>query len=45
MTVFSPKGGVGKTVIATSLATQIARKAGRRVLWSTSTSSSATPRS
>jgi pilus assembly protein CpaE len=32
VTVFSPKGGVGKTVIATSLATQIARKAGRRVL-------------
>jgi pilus assembly protein CpaE len=32
LTVFSPKGGVGKTVLATSLATQIARKAGRRVL-------------
>ena len=32
LTVFSPKGGVGKTVLATSLATQIARRAGRRVL-------------
>ncbi len=32
LTVFSPKGGVGKTVLATSLATQIARKSGRRVL-------------
>ena len=32
ITVFSPKGGVGKTVLATSLATQIARRAGRRVL-------------
>jgi pilus assembly protein CpaE len=32
VTVFSPKGGVGKTVIATALATQIARKAARRVL-------------
>jgi pilus assembly protein CpaE len=32
VTVFSPKGGVGKTVIATALATQIARKASRRVL-------------
>jgi pilus assembly protein CpaE len=32
LTVFSPKGGVGKSVIATSLATQIARRGGRRVL-------------
>ncbi len=32
LTVFSPKGGVGKSVIATSLATQIARRCGRRVL-------------
>jgi pilus assembly protein CpaE len=32
VTVFSPKGGVGKSVLATGLATQIARKTGRRVL-------------
>jgi pilus assembly protein CpaE len=32
LTVFSPKGGVGKSIIATSLATSIARSTGRRVL-------------
>ena len=32
LTVFSPKGGVGKSVIATSMATSAARRGGRRVL-------------
>jgi pilus assembly protein CpaE len=32
LTVFSPKGGVGKTTIACGLATQIARGVGRRAL-------------
>jgi pilus assembly protein CpaE len=32
ITVFSPKGGTGKTVIATNLAASLARAAGRRTL-------------
>ena len=32
LTVFSPKGGVGKTTIAVGLATQVARVVGRRAL-------------
>lgn len=32
VTVFSPKGGTGKTVVATSLATMLAKKEGRRTL-------------
>jgi pilus assembly protein CpaE len=32
VTVFSPKGGVGKTVLACALAAQVARQEGRRVL-------------
>ena len=44
VTVFSPKGGSGKTVLATNLAVAAARSGARRCS-STSTSSSATPRS
>ncbi|HEY8030197.1 MAG TPA: AAA family ATPase [Gaiellaceae bacterium] len=32
VTVFSPKGGTGKTVVATSLAAMLAKKEGRRTL-------------
>ena len=32
ITVFSPKGGTGKTVISTNLATQLAKSEGRRTL-------------
>jgi pilus assembly protein CpaE len=32
MTVFSPKGGTGKTVVATSLAAMLAKKEGKRTL-------------
>jgi pilus assembly protein CpaE len=32
VTVFSPKGGTGKTVIATNLATAVAKQQGKRVL-------------
>ena len=45
VTVFSPKGGTGKTVIATNTAASVAKYEGRRRSCSTSTSSSATPRS
>ena len=43
VTVFAPKGGSGKTVVATNLAVATAR-AGVDTLWSTSTCSSATAR-
>jgi pilus assembly protein CpaE len=32
VTVFSPKGGTGKTVLATNLATQLAKNAGKKTL-------------
>ena len=44
ITVFSPKGGVGKTVVSTNLSATLC-KMGKSTLCSTSTSSSETPRS
>ena len=43
MTVFAPKGGAGKTVLASNLAVVFARKQGGARCCSTSISSSATP--
>jgi len=45
MTVFSPKGGTGKTTVATNLAAALAKGGASARCCSTSTSSSATPRS
>ena len=45
ITVFSPKGGVGKTTIAANLAVALAATGPCGSAWSTSTSASATSRS